>query len=252
MCHDVEALEIALIILTASAFATAVLSAIIGMGGGITLLAVLTFLVPAPAIVPIHAVVQFVSNSTRSFAYFRYLRWKYVLMMIAPAVVGMACALQIYKGVKFSQLKVVIGLWIFAFLLWRRFRPKVKNLPNWSYYVVGFIAGFVTLFVGANGPLLAPFFLRDDLKKEEIIGTKAAVQMLLHVLKIPGFLMIGFAFGPYTWHLALMIPAVIIGTFIGKRILHAINEKLFVVLFELTLGTIACYLVIRFGLMELL
>ena len=53
-------------ILGAAALATSVLSAIVGMAGGITLLTVmLVFLDPLVAI-PVHGAVQMVSNSSRS------------------------------------------------------------------------------------------------------------------------------------------------------------------------------------------
>ncbi|MDH3212584.1 MAG: hypothetical protein OEM05_08875, partial [Myxococcales bacterium] len=53
-------------VLCAAALATSVLSAIVGMAGGITLLSVmLLFLEPLVAI-PLHGVIQLVSNATRT------------------------------------------------------------------------------------------------------------------------------------------------------------------------------------------
>ena len=43
-----------------------------------------------------------------------------------------------------------------------------RNVPMFIYPIIGLIAGFVTIFIGATGPLIAPFFLRDDLDKEGI------------------------------------------------------------------------------------
>ncbi len=62
-------------VLGLAAFLTSILSAILGMGGGITLLALmLLFLEPLVAI-PLHATVQLVSNGTRSLAQRRHIQW---------------------------------------------------------------------------------------------------------------------------------------------------------------------------------
>ena len=44
---------------------TALISAVIGMSGGIVLLSIMTFFLDIKQIVPIHGVVQLVSNGTR-------------------------------------------------------------------------------------------------------------------------------------------------------------------------------------------
>ena len=50
------------LILVIASFATATVSAILGMAGGVTLLGVMTALLPAPIVVPLHGVVQLASN----------------------------------------------------------------------------------------------------------------------------------------------------------------------------------------------
>ena len=55
------------IVLVFSALLTSILSGVIGMGGGITLLAVMELFVPASALVPLHGSVQLMSNGTRVF-----------------------------------------------------------------------------------------------------------------------------------------------------------------------------------------
>ena len=62
-------------VLALAALLTSILSAIVGMGGGITLLAImLLFLDPLVAI-PLHATVQMVSNGTRAVAQRHHVEW---------------------------------------------------------------------------------------------------------------------------------------------------------------------------------
>jgi len=94
------------------------------------------------------------------------------------------------------------------------------------------MVGMLGLLVGATGPFLAPFFLRDDLKKEQIVATKAAVQVTGHLIKIPAFLHLGFN---YTEGISFLLPMTIVtilGTKLGVHLLGKINVALFKKLFK--------------------
>jgi len=65
-------------ILCGAALATSVLSAVVGMAGGIVLLSVmLLFLDPLVAI-PLHGAIQLVSNSSRSLIQREHVRWSFI------------------------------------------------------------------------------------------------------------------------------------------------------------------------------
>jgi uncharacterized membrane protein YfcA len=46
------------------------------------------------------------------------------------------------------------------------------------------IASFLSLFVGATGPLTALFFLNSELDKDSFVPTKAACQIPIHLFKV--------------------------------------------------------------------
>ena len=54
-----------LIILALAGFATSLMTAVIGLGGGVVLMLVMPGLIPLAAIIPVHAFVQFISNAAR-------------------------------------------------------------------------------------------------------------------------------------------------------------------------------------------
>ena len=232
------------IVLLVACFATATVSAILGMAGGVTLLGVMTALLPAPVVVPLHGIVQLASNWTRTWAFRRYVRWSIFFGFMAPAVLGVAIAASIWAELKLTWFRAWIGAFILCFLVWRRYKPKLRNPPIWSYSVLGLAAGLLTIFVGATGPFLAPFFLRDDFENEEVIATKAVCQTWLHLLKIPAFLALRFDYGPYAVVLAALIAAVIGGTYFGKHLLGMISKERFVFWFQLVLAALAVYLIV--------
>ena len=231
------------VILVLACFITATISGILGMAGGVTLLGVMTAILPAPVVVPLHGIVQLASNWTRTWAFRRHVRWSIFIVFMVPAALGVAVAANIWAGLELTWFRAWVGAFILFFLIWRRYKPKLRNPPLWSYALLGLAAGLLAIFVGATGPFLAPFFLRDDFENEEVIATKAVCQTWLHLLKIPAFLALSFDYAPYAGPLAALVLGVIGGTYFGKHLLSRISKERFVFWFQLVLAVLASYLI---------
>ena len=233
-----------LTVLIPTVIVTTTISGIIGMGGGVTLIAIMAALLEPGIVVPIHGVVQMVGNSTRSLVLLRQVRWSLLLLYVPTLILGAWFGLRFYAGAGMPWFRPMIGLFVLAFLIWDRFKPKRLVLPRWIFVPAGFVGGVITILIGASGPYLAAFFLRDDLDREEIVATKAAIQTIGHLVKLPAFMSIGFV---YRDHLDLILPLVacaVLGTVIGTRILRRMPERLFQIAFRIFLAALAVRLII--------
>jgi uncharacterized membrane protein YfcA len=235
-----------IIILTLLTLLTSTISAIIGMGGGVLLLSLMTFFMSYQTIIPVHGLVQLVSNSSRVYFLRHHTRWVLFRYFMLGAPLGAWLATVILKKIIDNNIPLLL---VALFILYAVFRPKKMphlNVPDKGWVGIGFLAGVLGIIIGAVGPLIAPFFLRDDLKKEEIIATKASVQMFTHAMKIPAFLYLEFN---YLKHLDLIIMlsiAAIIGTSFGVKLLKNINENVFRSLFKTVLVLAALRLIWKF------
>ena len=147
------------------------------------------------------------------------------------------------REIRVDFLKPIIGVFIIWYLFLKG--PK-KERSNVSFVKVGSISGLSSIFVGATGPLIAPFFLSNNLNKENIIANKAASQMITHLTKIPLF--VYFFQVNYVGEYKVLLPlivAVYIGTNLGKKILSFIPEKIFKMLFKVALTVIAIKLIVE-------
>lgn len=232
------------VVLPVAAFAASTISGFMGMGGGITLIGVMSIVLPAAPVVPIHGLVQLASNLTRTLVFFKHVRWKVFAIYAVPVALGMAGAAMVWSGDKLAYFKPGIGVFILAFLYWRRHKPTLRNLPLWTYAPLGLVSGFIAIFVGATGPFIAPFFLRDDFKKEQVIATKAVCQAWGHLMKIPAFLLLDFDYLAHVGLIGALVVCVILGTLTGKWILGKMSPKAFVLAYEIVLGSIALLLII--------
>lgn len=246
-----------IVILLIAAFITSSISAVLGMGGGIILLGIMAIVIPEGyKVIALHGMVQLFSNTTRTFIFRKHLNSKLIYQFLNGAFIGVLLSaliiillisyfnVQSANQIKVEVLKPFIGL----FIVWYLFFKSPKKEKNISTFLpVGIIAGISSIFVGAVGPLIAPFFLRKDFTKENIIANKAASQMITHLSKIPLF--IYFFNMNYSAELKTLVPLIIsvyIGTNFGKRILNFIPENLFKKIFKITLLIIALRLILGY------
>ena len=237
-----------LLVLVAAAFATSILSAIIGMAGGIVLLSVmLLFMEPLEAI-PLHGAVQLVSNGSRTWIQRTHVErgivWRYALLLLPMSFVGLAIAQSLSPPVARALIGVFVLLatWAPSALLIGAHPERADR--NRRFIVLGGVVGVVNMTVGATGPLIAPFFLNLGLARQGVIGTKAACQALGHLAKLAVFGVAGFAFLAYAPPLLLLSLAVVAGTWVGSRILGRVSEVWFTRLYKGVLTLIALRLVV--------
>jgi len=243
------------VILIIAAFITSSISAVLGMGGGIILLGIMALIIPEGyVVVALHGIVQLISNLTRSFVFRHHLRRDIIYQYFPGAILGLSLSALIIlaliaffqvesaKEIKIDFLKSLIGIFILWFLFGKQNSLKTDQ-PH--FFSVGTLSGLCTVFIGATGPLIAPFFLKGKLTKENIIANKAICQAISHLGKIPLFILF-FEFN-YFSALGVLVPltiAVFVGTNVGKQVLRFIPEEVFRILFKGALIIIAIKLII--------
>lgn len=233
---------------------TSSISAVLGMAGGIILLGIMAIMIPEGyVVVALHGVVQLISNLTRSYVFRSHIRKDIISQYLPGAVLGLLAASAIIFGLihffnlnsaadlKVDFLKAFIGVFILWFLFGKRHKIT-SDSPH--FFGVGALSGLCTTFIGATGPLIAPFFLKGKLTKENIIANKALCQAISHIGKMPLF-MLFFDFNYYS-EVELLLPltiAVFVGTNVGKKVLGFIPEKIFRLMFKTALTLIAIKLI---------
>ena len=99
------------------------------------------------------------------------------------------------------------------------------------------------MFVGATGPVVAPFALAASEIRQQFVATHASFMTIHHTLKLVAFGFLGFAFGPYIPLLVGLLLFGFAGTYLGKLMLNQLPEKLFRNLLKAILTIMACRLI---------
>ncbi len=240
-----------LAVLCVAAFLASILSAVVGMAGGIVLLTVMLLYFEPLIAIPLHGVIQLASNGSRSFIQRAHVRWdlvwRYGILLLPMAYAGLSVA----RALPPELARTLIGV----FVLLATWRPRWLMLgthpeqtqPRRRFVLLGGVMGFLQMNIGATGPLIAPFFLNLGLTRQALVGSKAAVQTLGHLSKILLFGAVGFAYLEYGLLLVAMCTLVVLGTWIGSRLLERVNERVFTWLFKSVLTLIALRLALWDG-----
>ncbi len=222
-------------------FFTSLLTASAGLGGGVIMLAAMASVMPAPAVIPTHGVIQLGSNAGRAVLMRDWVNVPVLVWFAAGALVGAVLGGALFVALPGDVLKLVIGL----FVLWSVWGPKFRKvrIADRAFAVVGVATTFLTMFVGGTGPFVAAFVKPDRFGKEPTVGTHAACMTVQHGLKVAVFGLFGFAFGPWLILLAAMIVGGFLGTLAGRAVLLRLPERAFAIVFKTVLTVLALRLV---------
>lgn len=224
--------------LLAVSFVASLLTAAFGIGGGLLTLAVMAGAVPPVALIPVHGVVQLGSNLGRAVLFRQHVRRAIFAWFAVGAVVGITIGASVAVSLPKSALLLIIGL----FVLVSTWAPKLgsRPVPVRGFALVGAATAFVTMFVGATGPFLAPFLAAERLgDRQATVGTFAACMSLKHGLKVAAFTVAGFAYLPWLPLTGAMIITGFIGTLAGRAIVVRVPERAFRLGFRLLLTALA-------------
>mgnify|MGYP000846405786 CR=1 FL=1 len=210
--------------------ATAALSGVFGMAGGMILIALLALLLPIPEAMVVHALAQGFANGARAGLLWRAIRWRglgtYALGVLLTVALVQWVAWVPSKGI----LLLLLGATPFlALALPSRFALHFEHRLH-SFFAGLFVTGG-QLFAGASGPLLDSFFLRGNQSREATVATKGFAQCLGHGAKLG-------VYGPLLWQqegastlswplLLALGPVAILGTVAGTRLLKRWSDGAF-------------------------
>lgn len=204
------------LLLVITAFFTSTLTAVVGLGGGLLLIAIMPLVLPPVAVIPVHGMVQLWSNVSRAWFGRSELVTPLLLPFGAGVLLGGIVGFPVLQSYPVTYLPLPLGLFILL-LTWLPQGPATLQLPG-KFFTLGLVNGFVTLFVGATGPLNMPVLLRHRLSSSQAVTTMAALMVMVHLVKITIFGFIGFAFAAYLPLIGAMIVAVTAGSWFGTRL----------------------------------
>jgi len=236
-------MEYAIIVIPIVTFFTALLTGVVGMGGGLVLLLIMAEFLPFAVLIPVHGINQLVQHLTRAAVSIPNIDKRIALQFGVGAIVGAAIGSQFVMDVTEEIFKILLGCFVLGCLIFPKLNIKLPKIPG-EWPIIGAVTSCVGLFIGNTGVFMSPFYLNRGLKKEQLVATKSACQVAVHSTKIFAFVVLGFTIGPYLLLVILMAIASFAGSYLSKKVLGKISEELFLKLFQITIVLLSIRLIV--------
>lgn len=205
------------------AFFTSALTAAAGIGGGMLMLGVMSYLLPVIALIPVHGLVQLGSNASRSWIQREHINWRIALVFMIGAIIGALLGALVIVQLPERILFGLIGIFILL-MVWVKF-PKLKSANTWIVIAGGAVTNFISMFAGATGPLVAVFLNNLFESHKNMVATVGMTMTAQHGFKILAFGIVGFTFGEWLPLIFAMICMGFLGARAGTALMNKLPEK---------------------------
>ncbi|MGH6948120.1 MAG: TSUP family transporter [Kiloniellales bacterium] len=228
------------------AFGTALFHAVGGFAGGLLLAVCLAPVLGVKETIPVAAVAMVVSNSTRVWAFRRWIRWPVVVAIFSFALPGIVLGSILYINLPVHWVALVLGLFLIVTLGLRRVAAKRRiSVGLNGLRAVAVPYGLLSGTVMGAGMMLGPFLLGAGISGETLIGTVAVLGLGLNVTKS-----LVFGFSPLL-NGELIVTGILIGlftvpgTYCGRWLVTRSPLQLHTALMEVLILGGACYFLWR-------
>ena len=227
--------------LTLAALLTSMLSAVAGLGGGVLLMLLMPGLVPVAAVIPLHAVVQSVSNAARVAFELPSVAIGLVPPLLLGSLAGALVGSLSVGMVSLEWLPAVAG----AVILIITWLPVAAIIPRGrvAFYVLGFYQTGLGMLAGATGPLGASVLTLIRKDRDWLVVNTGVYMTINHLIRSFAYGLLGFAFAPWWQTIAAMSVAMVVGSWLGTIVRHRIPQALFEQAFKWLITVLALRMV---------
>jgi uncharacterized membrane protein YfcA len=201
------------------------------LGLGVMALPLMSLFVPplqAAAIILPTAIAQ---DALTLWAYWRQWSAWNLKIMLPSMLAGMFVGWLIAASLSATHIRLAIGLIAALFVLrhwlsrrFERFTPK----PNAATGVIfGVIGGLTTMLANAGGPAWQMHLLPQRLDKIPYVGTVAVLFATSNIVKIPGFVTLGFLTGENIVVGLVLVPIAVLSNYAGIWLVRRTSNEMF-------------------------
>lgn len=159
---------------------------------------------------------------------FRKIHWRNTIFPVVGCLVSTYLAVSIIKAQSPKVLTLLLGVVLFALSLYFFFfSDKIKIKPTWyAGLIAGVLSGIMSGMFSMGGPPVVIYFMQSEDSTDGYMATISAYFVLSGVIAVSMKAAAGFITVPVWIALAVGVPAMLFGSFVGKRTRDHINAKL--------------------------
>jgi uncharacterized protein len=215
--------------LTLSSFASWFLSTITGGGTPLILVPAIAFFLESAAVPPVLTIGMLLGHPQRVWLYRQNIDWQLMGWYVPGALAGAILGALAFTQIQLEWLPIVLATFLIISAIGSCFdkKPSFFKVRAWYFLPAGFIFAFLSGLIGSAGPLLNPLYLNYGLVKEQMIATKSAHLLVVHVVKIVTYAICGVLTLKYLGFGCLLGIAALPGNWLGQIVLQKLTQQQF-------------------------
>jgi len=205
---------------------------ITGFGEGLFSIPLLLLFLDLKFILPVYVVIQLVADVFLIYSFRKDIDMQIIKVILVASIIGVIVGVLFLKIADSVFLKSVFGVLVVIYslkiLIFNKKRKKKEVKKNRIFgNAAGFIGGFIDAVFNTGGPPVIMYLNYVKLKKVAFRATCVTSFFVFHVTRLIMYSVNGLmefekiVIGLY------LLPAMVIGSFIGMKVHLKINEKMF-------------------------
>jgi uncharacterized protein len=159
--------------------------------------------------------------------------WQEVWRLLPPCLVGLVLGWWLLGRLDNDSARPWIGGVILGMAALIPLRARFPGIAAWLSHAplfaiaMGVLGGLATMLANAAGPIISIYLLARGLGKMDLLGSGARYFLLVNLLKVPFLVERGLIHASTLWFDLIGVPAVLLGVWVGRALVHRVPEKAF-------------------------
>ena len=203
-----------------------------GFGAGLIATPLLAFMLPMHVIVPVSGLLVFVLFVFLTIRDRNAVIWRELRLLALPTVIGVVCGLFLFRSLDNSLLLFMLGGFLVAYAAYMLVvhwfgLPELRCSEKWAA-PAGFAGAFIDpLFGGGGGTLVVIYMHARGIGKMQFRATVAVLWFIEMIARISGYTLAGYYTASTLLLVAVLLPMVWAGTWVGEHISNRISQETF-------------------------
>ena len=204
-----------------------------GFGAGLIAVPMLAFILPVSTAVSVATALTTLTSVGQVGRDWRHIAWRQFAILEFYTMIGIGVGFYFIRFLDENTLRRSLAIFLIVYSIHALWRADASVVLPTRWHgtlaaVVGIVGGlFSALFGGGVGPIYVVYFNILRLQREAFRVTMSAVVLLGGVARIGGYASYGLYGGSTIALLALGLPLVIVGSWVGDRLARWCSIRMF-------------------------
>lgn len=204
-----------------------------GFGAVLVAVPLLAFILPLPTAVAVSTALTMITSIRYVSRDWRHIAWPHFATVMAYTLIGVGAGFYFISMLDEHVLRRGLGIFLILYSIHVLSTGGIAPaLPTrWHGALAagsGIFGGLCgVLFGGGVGPIYVIYFNAVRMEREAFRATMTTVLLISSTMRVAGYASLGFYAGPILRLVALGLPLIVVGSWLGNHVVRRLDPRVF-------------------------